>query len=343
MKRVLFLYTGGTIAMDMAVAPQEGGRVTSTLAPTPRDLCLAIPELRELADISARTLFNEDSADLGPSDWVTLSREIHGALEHDDVDGVVVAHGTDTMAYGASLVAFLLGPLPKPVIFTGAQRPLSAVRSDARANVVNATIAATLDLPEVCIAFSDKVLRGVCSTKMDAWGFEAFASPSQEPLVNLGLDVALEAHVRRPQPLRAFDDRVEPRVSFVRVFPGLDPEFALAGLRQGARGLVLATYGTGTLPGGKGSLVPVLEAAQKDGIPVLVVSQCPRGYVELERYEAGLRAKKLGAIDGGALTQEAAIAKMMVGLARYPDLAELVRYLEDDALGERTYLRAVRK
>lgn len=343
MKRVLFLYTGGTIAMDMAAAPSTGGRVTSMLAPTPRDLCLAIPELRELADISARTLFNEDSADLGPSDWVALSREIHGALEQDDVDGVVVAHGTDTMAYGASLVAFLLGPLPKPVIFTGAQRPLSAVRSDARANVVNATIAATLDLPEVCIAFSDKVLRGVCATKMDAWGFEAFASPSQEPLVTLGLDVALEAHVRSPQPLQSFDDRVEPRVSFVRVFPGLDPEFALAGLRQGARGLVLATYGTGTLPGGKGSLVPVLEAAQKERIPVLVVSQCPRGYVELERYEAGLRAKKLGAIDGGALTQEAAIAKMMVGLARYGDAGELVRYLEDDALGERTYLRAVRK
>ncbi|MFO0663098.1 MAG: asparaginase [Polyangiaceae bacterium] len=343
MKRVLFLYTGGTIAMDMASATTAEGRVTSTLAPTPKDLCLAIPELRELADISARTLFNHDSADLGPSDWVELAREIHAALERDDVDGVVVAHGTDTMAYGASFVSFLLGPLPKPVVFTGAQRPLSAVRSDARSNVVNATIAATLDLPEVCIAFSDKVLRGVCATKMDAWGFEAFASPSQEPLVTLGLDVALESHVRTAAPLGPFDARVEPRVSLVRVFPGLEPDFALAGLRQGACGLVLATYGTGTLPGGRGSLVPVLEEAQAKRIPVLVVSQCPRGYVELERYEAGLRAKKLGAIDGGALTQEAALAKMMIGLGRFRRPEDVVRYLEEDTLGERTYLRAVRK
>lgn len=331
--------------MDLAATSDDAlsASAQTSLGAAPKDLCQAIPELRELADISAQTLFNEDSADLGPADWVQLSQEIHAALARDDVDGVVVAHGTDTMAYGASLVAFLLGPLPKPVIFTGAQRPLSAVRSDARANVVNATIAATLDLPEVCIAFADKVLRGVCATKMDAWGFEAFASPSQEPLVTLGLDVALEEHVRASVPLLPFDARVEPRVSFVRVFPGLDPEFALAGLRQGAKGLVLATYGTGTLPGGRGSLVPVLEEAQRLRVPVLVVSQCPRGYVELERYEAGLRAKKLGAIDGGALTQEAALAKMMVGLARFSQGDDLVHYLEEDTLGERTYLRAVRK
>jgi L-asparaginase len=332
MKHVLVLYTGGTIAMQV----DAGG--TAGLMPTPPDLILAIPELDQIARISARSLFQRDSADLGQEDWILLVRAIHDALSHGvdgaAVDGIVVAHGTDTMAYGASFVALLLGPLPVPVVFTGAQRPLTEVRSDARTNLIDAVIAATLPVPEVCIAFDSKVLRALRATKLDASGFEAFGSPSLEPLVRLGLDVEVSALCRTAMPLGTLDTRFERDVLFVRVFPGLDPMLVERALNLGVKGLVLSTYGTGALPSRGGSLLPVLQKAQDLQAPVLIVSQCIRGFVDLGRYESGVMARALGAISGRALTIEAALAKMMVALGRFSDRAAQRAYLEHDQLGE---------
>jgi L-asparaginase len=299
----------------------------------PRDLVLEVPELGKIADIETRSVFHRDSADLRPEDWVVLADAVHQAFD-DGADGIVVAHGTDTMAYGATFVSFLLGPLPGPVVFTGAQRPLSEVRSDARTNLIDATIAATLDVPEVCIAFDSKVLRAVRTTKLDAWAFDAFASPTLPPLVRLGLDVAVGGHVRKPSALGPLDRRFEPKVLFVRVFPGLDPAMITGALQVGARGLVLSTYGTGTLPSREGSLLPAVQEARERDVPVLVISQCPSGFVDLSRYEAGTKAAQLGAIGGRELSVEAAIAKMMVALGRFNGADERRAYLEANVLGE---------
>jgi L-asparaginase len=240
------------------------------------------------------------------------------------------------MAYSASALALLLGPLPRPVILTGAQRPLEEVRTDARQNLVDAVFAATLPLPEVGIAFASRVLRGARAMKHDARALEAFATPNCAPLVELGVDVRVASHVRAPGELAAFDGRIETRVLAVRVFPGLDPALVRGAVRTGLKGLVLEAYGTGNLPHLAGSLIPALEEARDRGVPVLVVSQCPRGFVDMRRYEGGAAAAAAGALSAGDMTRESALAKMMIGLARHGTGPALRAWIESDVVGEIT-------
>ena len=326
--RILFVLTGGTLAMGT-----RGGTLSADAGPV--DLLSLVPQLDELADVEVVAPFTLDSGDLQPTHWLAIARVVHAALARDDLAGVVVTHGTDTMAYSASALSFLLGPIPKPVILTGAQRPLANVRTDARSNLIDATIGATLAVPEVAIAFGSQILRGCRTLKADAWALDAFASPACPPLVSLGIDVQVAAHVRQAKPLRPLDERIEPSVLAVRVFPGLDPRLVIGALRAGVRGLVLEAYGTGNLPNGEGnSLIPAIEEAQARGVPVLVVSQCARGHVELSRYEGGAAAARAGALDGGDMTVEAAVAKLMVGLGRARG-EELRSFLLADVAGER--------
>lgn len=300
-----------------------------------RDLASELPILARAADVTTRILFNLDSGDMQPTHWVELAKTVHAALTTEQFDGVVVVHGTDTMAYGASALALMLGPLDRPVVFTGAQRPLVEIRTDARENLVDAVFAATLPVPEVCVAFASHVLRGARSMKRDSWALAAFDSPSCPPLVELGIDVEIASHVRAPAAVAPFDPRLEPRVLAVRIFPGLDPSLVIGAVRAGVRGLVLEAYGTGNFPKLAGSLIPALEEARERGVPVLVVSQCPRGVVDMSRYAGGAAAAAAGAISGGDMTVEAAIAKTMIGLGRHASLSELRSWLERDVVGER--------
>ncbi len=306
------LHTGGTLVMR----PQaEGGALTAE--GVTRDLITELPVLRQVAEIESRLVFRLDSSDMQPEHWVELAGAVHEALA--TFDGVVIVHGTDTMAYTASALAFLLPGLDRPVVLTGAQRPLSAVRTDARTNLVDACQVATLDLPEVGIVFHSKLLRGCRSTKLDAWGMDAFASPSCPPLAELGLGVQLAPHVLPPRPAAPFDARIEARVLAVRMFPGLEPRLLSGALASGVKGLVFEAFGAGNVPRLERSLVPVIEAARGLDVPVVIVSQCPRGAVALGAYEGGLAARDAGAIGAGDMTAEAALAKLMVTLGRCPE------------------------
>lgn len=332
MPRLLLLLTGGTLLMR--ASEDRGGEALSVDA-TARDLVAEVPALARAAEIESRQLFAMDSGDMQPLDWVSLAREVHGALASSRYDGVVVVHGTDTMAYTASALGFLLGAVPKPVVLTGSQRPLADVRTDARTNLVDAALVATLPVPEVTVTFTSRALRGVRATKRDAWAFDAFDSPNCPPLVELGVGTTVAQHVRAAGVLAPFDDRLEPRVLAVRVFPGLDPHIVSGALRAGVRGLVLEAYGTGNVPHLGRSLISALEEAREANVPVLVVSQCLRGYVELDRYAGGAAAARAGAISGGDMTAEAAIAKLMVGLGRFGPGDELRAYLLRSVVGER--------
>jgi L-asparaginase len=325
MPRLLLLLTGGTLLMHA-----EGKRTTLDDEAASRDLALEAPTLARIADIDTRLLFRMDSANMQPADWLTLAREVHQELPN--YDGIVVVHGTDTMAYTASALGLLLGPLPKPVVLTGSQKPLVDVRTDARQNLIDAAHVATLAVPEVAIVMHSRALRGVRATKKDAWGFDAFDSPHLAPLVDLGLDVEVAAHARGPAALEALDDRLEPRVLAVRLFPGLDPALVRGALRAGVKGLVLEGYGTGNIPA---SLIPALEDARTRGVPVVVVSQCLRGLVDFDRYDGGVAAAAAGAISAGDMTVEAALAKLMIGLGRYGNSEELRRYVVRSVVGER--------
>lgn len=316
-------------------APGRGGaRITLDDERTSRDLLAEVPSLGRIADgLDTRLVFHMDSANMQPADWLTIARVVHEELPR--YDGIVVVHGTDTMAYTASALAMLLGPLPKPVVLTGSQKPIVDVRTDARQNLIDAAHVATMAVPEVSIVNGARALRGARATKRDAWGFAAFDSPNCAPLVELGLGVEVAPHVRAPSSLAPLDDRLEARVLAVRVFPGLDPEFVRAALRADVRGLVLEAYGTGTLPNLGGSLIPVLEEARERGVPVLVVSQCLRGHVDLGAYDAGAAAAAAGALSGGDMTVEAAIAKLMVGLGRYGPSRALEAWLTTSIVGEK--------
>jgi L-asparaginase len=332
MARVLVLHTGGTLMMAKAAG---GGELLPDAYG--RDLVAELPILGRAADVTTRILFDLDSGDMQPSHWVDIARAVHEALSDPAIDGVVVVHGTDTMAYSASAVALLLGPLTKPVVFTGAQRPLVEIRTDARQNLVDAVFAASLPVPEVAVAFASFVLRGARSMKRDAWALAAFDSPSCPPLAELGVETQLAAHVRAPaDALAPFDPRIEPRVLAVRVFPGLDPALVRGALRTGLRGLVLEGYGTGNFPHLAGSLIPALEEARDRDVPVLVVSQCPHGFVDMGRYSGGAAAAAAGAISGGDMTREAAIAKLMIGLGRLGPGPALRAWLERPIVGERS-------
>lgn len=307
-KRILLLHTGGTLMM-------RGGD-PSPLAPDvyTADLFAELPVLRKVAEIESRILFNLDSSDMQPHHWVELAADVHASLAR--YDGVVVVHGTDTMAYTASALSFLLPGIDRPVVLTGAQRPLMEVRTDARANLVDACMLATMRIPEVGIAFGSKLLRGCRAMKLDAWGMDAFGSPSCAPLAELGVTVEIAPHVLPARAAVPFDPRIEPRVLAVRVFPGLDPRLLTGALRTGVRGVVLEAFGAGNVPHLENSLVPVIAEAVSLDIPVVIASQCARGAVDLSRYEGGSGAAQAGAIGAGTMTSEAAVTKLMVALGR---------------------------
>ena len=314
--RLVLFHTGGTLMM-------QGGE-PHPLVPDvyTRDLLAELPILRKIADVESRILWNLDSSDLQPHHWVALAGEVHAALglEGDDgrprYDGVLVVHGTDTMAYTASALAFLLPGLDRAVILTGSQRPLADVRTDARANLVDACHLATMPIPEVGICFDSRLRRGGRARMLAAWCMPARGSPRCPPLVELGVGVRVGPHVLAPRPRAPFDGRIEPRVLVVRTFPGLDPSLLLGALDRGVRGLVIEAFGAGNVPRLENSLIPVIEAAREVDVPVVIASQSPRGVVELGRYEGGSAAAKAGAIGAADMTTEAALTKLMITLGR---------------------------
>jgi L-asparaginase len=309
---VLMIHTGGTLMM-------RPGDDNHTLEPDvyARDLLAELPVLRSIASIDTRILFNLDSGDMVPSHWVEIARSIHASL--DDYDGIVVITGTDTMAFTASALSFLLPGLDRPVVLTGAQRPIFDFRTDARSNLVDAFHIATLPVAEVGIAFGHKFLRGCRSTKMDAWGLDAFDSPLCQPLVELGLGVMIAPHVLPARAAGAFDPRIDPQVLCLRVFPGLDSSLIDHALQAGVHGIVLEAFGVGNVPLANGSLIPSIARATDQDVPVIIVSQCPRGGVDLGRYPGSAAAQQAGAISGGDMTVEAAITKLMTLLGRAPE------------------------
>jgi L-asparaginase len=239
------------------------------------------------------------------------------------------------MAFTAAALAFALEGLDRPVVLTGAQRPLVAHRTDARRNLVDAVELATCDIPEVGICFDGLLLRGCRAVKGDARSYHAFESPGVEPLARMGFDVDIGAHVRRPSgPLRS-DTRFDARVAVVYVTPGLEPSVVEAMLDSAAapRGLVLAAYGVGTVPRVTRALAPVVRRAVDAGTEVVVVTQ-RGGVIDLDLYENSRALADAGAVAGGQMRIEAATVKLMQALARFDDHAARRRWLTTDIAGE---------
>jgi len=345
-RRVVVLHTGGTLGMvrdaSGAYAPRAGA-LASALARLPEldDPRLPNVRLEEFDELL-------DSSDLRPSDWQRIAERVAAAFRGAPVgarggappaDGVVVLHGTDTMAYTASALAFLLQGLPGPVVLTGSQLPLVEVRSDGRDNLVTSLmLAATPGWAEVAVYLGGGLLRGCRSTKVSTSGFDAFASPNLPPLAEVGVDVAWRHDLLRPpaaDPLRV-GQLSDVGVVAVRLFPGITADTLRNVLRDPVRGLVLETYGSGNAPSRDAELLGVLHDAVERGVVVVNVTQCLRGGVQMGAYATGRALAEAGVVSGGDLTAEAALAKLLVLLSRGDDPRVVAAAMTRDLAGELT-------
>jgi L-asparaginase len=325
-KKVLMLHTGGTLGMS--------GRRPTPLAPDTYTLQLLqhVPELTRLARVDVEILFNLDSSNVTPAHWEQIGRCLFD--RRDAYDGFVVVHGTDTMAYTASACAFALQGLRKPVVFTGSQRPLGEVRSDARSNLVGSVEMATQDIPEVGIFFDSRLFRGVCTVKSDVWQYDAFHSPNCLPLATVGVDLKVASHVRRPSSPPSWSGGFKEDVVCLELVPGFNPAFLDALVQAGARGVVLRAFGSGNVPSLGREVPEAVQRVVRQGVPVVVVTQVWKGGVDLRLYECGQRVLDAGALDGGDLTTPAAVVKLMWALHQGADAAQVAGLFGRDLCGE---------
>ena len=329
MAKILLVHTGGTLGM-------AGGRPRA-LRPGPflRTLKQRVPELGELAEIEVELFCNVDSSEMQPELWSRLARLLHRRLP--EFDGAVVTHGTDTLAFTASALSFMLPNLRKAVVLTGSQRPLREVRTDARLNLIDAVTSAIRGPKEVTICFDSHLYRGNRTRKVKVAEYDAFESPNFPVLGTLGVEATFEPGLS-PKGRARLEDRLDPRVFLLKVFPGLDPRLPMA-LLPHVRGLVLEAYGAGNFPIDPSlgrSLLPLFEEAKRRQIPVVVVSQAYRNGVDLSLYEAGAAARAQGAISGKDMTPSAALVKLMHALAYEQDVEKLTGYIQENVAGELT-------
>ncbi len=335
---VLLIYTGGTIGMKED--PADG-----TLKPFDfTGILEEVPELRKFALKIDTYAFNPliDSSDVEPTLWQSLAKLIKE--RYDAYDGFVILHGTDTMAYSASALSFMLENLGKPVIFTGSQLPIGSLRTDGKENLISAVEIATAKdshghpmVPEVCICFNSQLLRGNRSVKVNATGFDAFKSPNYPPLATAGISIKYNnsfihyGYERRKE--FTIHTMLDTRVSVLKLHPGIT-EQAVRDilLGTGSRAVILETYGSGNAPCRPWFLAIVRDACKSKIL--LNVTQCQSGDVDMDIYATGRALKDAGVICGHDITTEAALGKLFYLMGRHEDNAQVKTLLEKNLKGE---------
>ncbi|MBL7851951.1 MAG: asparaginase [Cyclobacteriaceae bacterium] len=316
--KVMIIYTGGTFGMvrdaSGVLKPFDFSAILEHL-PTLRNLML------QLTVISFDNPI--DSSDIEPGHWLAIADIIE--KHYEGQDGFVVLHGTDTMAYTSSALAFMLRNLSKPVVFTGAQLPISESRSDARENLITALEIASASkgsqarVPEVCVYFDYALIRGCRAKKVESMHFDAFQSENYPHLAKAGVSIDYnEAAIFPPSPAGlAVWKKFDRRVAVLKLFPGITEETVAAVVRNpNLKGLIIETYGSGNAPTA-GWFLSLLKEAIAGGLLVLNISQCPGGMVVQGKYETSRGLQQIGVIGGADMTIEAAVTKLMLLLGEF--------------------------
>lgn len=334
-KRVCVIYTGGTIGM----VPSENGYIPAQQ--NFKETLDAIKDLHkpgmpELEVIQFDPLL--DSSNIAIPEWNRIGRTI--AQSYHRVDGFVVLHGTDTMSYSASALSFMLDNLQKPVVFTGSQIPLCEIRSDGYNNIVTAVLLAAGGMvKEVCIYFDGKLLRGCRSTKTSSNQFAAFASPNCEALASVGITIDFKQIRGLPETTGefSFTEFQEIPVGIIKLFPGIQIKLFESIMTEQLKGVVLESFGAGNIPSSSsGQLIPMIDKAYRNGTLIVVCSQCIQGSVSLGAYETSKALRDIGAINGGDMTTEAAMTKLIYLFSKGLAVEEIRRQMMKNLRGELT-------
>lgn len=335
-KAILVIYTGGTIGMIKDQA-------TGVLKPFNFDnIYQQIPALKWF-DFKIDTFCFDpviDSSNMNPVFWVEIARVIRD--NYETYDGFVVLHGSDTMAYTASALSFILENLNKPVILTGSQLPLGMIRTDGRENFITSIeiAAASQDetpvVPEVAIYFENRLMRGNRTIKYNAEHFEAFRSPNYPSLADVGVYIKYHySYIMRPNFKKLkLHDSLDTNIAILKLFPGISPQLVNSILNlESLKGVVMETYGTGNAPTERW-LLTALKNAIGRGIVVLNVTQCQGGSVEMEKYQTGIALRDIGVLSGRDITTEAALTKMMHVFGNYTSQGEIFDQFDRSIRGE---------
>lgn len=307
--KVFIIYTGGTMGMkknDAGVLVPAKDFLAQQLADFPEMKSEDMPSY-EIYEFNPLL----DSSDVSHEEWHTIAKLIE--QHYYDFDGFVVIHGTDTMAFTASALSFMLENLGKTVVVTGSQVSIVELMNDARKNLITSIIVAgKIDIPEVCIFFNNNLLRGCRSRKVDAWGLNAFESPNCPALGTLGLEFNILQEIILPQPkgrLRV-STIMNKNIAVLHLVPGFSDEVVENLLKPPLEGLIIQSYGSGNAPGKKKQFLLHIVDAVKRGVIVVVTTQCIRGSVNLKQYATGQSLLEAGAVSGHDMTVECAAIKL---------------------------------
>ncbi len=333
-KSIYVVYTGGTIGMQHSSQGYipVSGHLQQQLTKMPE---FHRPEMPTFTIREHHPLI--DSSDMSPDDWRIIAKDIY--QNYHDYDGFVILHGTDTMAFTASALSFLFENLNKPIIVTGSQIPLEALRSDGQTNLLNALyLAANYPINEVSLFFNNKLFRGNRTIKAHADGFDAFSSPNCAPLMEAGINI--RTFKTNPIPVSHGEFIVNPITSqpigVVTIYPGLSSQVVENILMQPVKALILRSYGVGNAPQ-RTDLLKTLQEATKRGIIVVNLTQCISGRVNMEGYATGHSLAASGVISGYDMTFEATLTKLHYLLSQSYTTEEIRHLMQQNLRGELSY------
>lgn len=336
-KKVCLIHTGGTIGMartEYGYAPKKGFI---------RSILSEIYELNS-EEIPAFDLIEYDplldSSNISVREWVKIAQDIKD--KYDSYDGFVILHGTDTMAYTASALSFMLEGLDKPVILTGSQIPLCEIRNDARDNLITSLmIAGNYRVPEVCLFFGNQLFRGNRATKVSSDELIAFDSPNFPALGEAGVRLVMKNSLIREAGTGLKLSKFDPhQIAILKIFPGIQFEIFENILTSDLKGIVFEAFGAGNIPESKGALNRILEKAEENGTVIVVCTQCLRGSAMIGEYETSLSFARAGAVSGYDMTVEAAVTKLYYLLSLNYEPDQVKKLMGTDLRGELSVVKA---